>query len=121
MGGMCLAALFAFAGMGIGTVVYGGFAIGLIASGGFAAGIVVLGGFSVGLWAEGAMAISYFEFEEAPKIIKAILMFIGEGRRLFILFPLLLTSLLLILMAASNIVIYRENKRLREMDPWLLG
>lgn len=120
-GGMCLAAMFAFAGIGIGTLAYGGFAVGLVANGGFAAGVVAFGGFSMGLLAQGGMVLSYFTPDEAPKIMQSTLQFLMEARRLFVLLPLIFTPLLLILITISNLATYRENKRLREADSWLLS
>jgi hypothetical protein len=120
MGGLSVALVFAFCGLGIGTVAYGGCVAGVVAVGGFAAGLVAVGGYAVGLLAKGGVALSaYTSAKPAPELLKGLArtanLVLGRSGWL----SLLLMTFMLALLALSGVMRSLEQRRIQAADPWL--
>jgi hypothetical protein len=119
-GGLGAALLFAFCGMGAAPVAYGGVAVGLTAAGGAACGAAAVGGFAVGLLAEGGRALSAYNQQNAPELLKDLLNLWGNNNHERLGWVTMsLVALLLAVQAVAGVANRRERRRLQQTDPWL--
>ncbi len=122
-GGFALGLLFCWGGVGIGVLAYAGMALGLVAAGAMAVGAVAEGEVAIGAWVpehfRGATSISHYTAGNAPGFLKGLAallrvpMFIDR----YIIFFL---PSYCVAVAIFFYVQYREGKRTRRQEDWLL-
>lgn len=118
MGGLSVALVFAFCGVGLATVAYGGMVAGAVAVGGCAAGLVAFGGAALGLLAGGGAFYSAFSAANAPEFLKALARW-TEATAEWTWLPPLLIAVMFALLAMSGVLSRRERRRLQTADPWI--
>jgi hypothetical protein len=123
VGGFALGLLFAWGGLGVGGLVNAGMALGVVAAGGLAVGMVASGGQAIGLWVppgKSGGAITYYTSANVPPFLKSLESLLNSvvhvDRFVGIIMPAFLLTLL-----AFNFLLYREGKRVRAEDDWLIG
>jgi len=123
-GGFALGLLFAWGGFGMGGIVSAGMALGLIAAGGMALGVLAVGNPGMGLWVPYGWhrgdAISHYTSANVPPFLKSLEPVLNAAvsiNRYFVfIMPLFMLTLV-----ALQFLLYREGKRVRAEDDWLIG
>jgi hypothetical protein len=122
VGGFALGLLFAWGGLGVGGLVNAGMALGIVAAGGLAVGLVAAGGQAIGLWippGRSGGAISYYTSAHVPPFLKSLGSLLNSDLHIDRYFAIIMPVFLLTLLA-FNFLLYREGKRLRTEDDWLI-
>jgi hypothetical protein len=116
-GGICAALLYAWAGIGVGAIVFAGIAFGLLAVGGLAVGIVAVGATAIGFWAQGARCLSYYNTSDVPPILTTFDHILTNQQWFFAITGIGL-AIMLPLILITNVLQYREYRRVRAADVW---
>jgi len=129
-GGFALGLLLAWGGFGMGGMVSAGMALGLVAVGGMAVGLVAAGGYSVGAWVPYGWhhanaikfhsdALSYYTPQNVPPFLKSLEPLLNIANSINVYFVFVMPAFLLTLLLL-NFMMYREGKRVRAEDDWLI-
>jgi hypothetical protein len=122
-GGFTLGLLFAWGGFALGGVACAGTALGLVAAGGIAVGLVAVGNPGLGAWVpygwhHGA-ALSHYTAKNVPAFLRALEPLLNTAVSINRDFVIVMPLSLLLLFALSALQ-YREGKRVRTEDDWLI-
>jgi len=122
VGGFALGLLFAWGGLGVGGLVNAGMALGVVAAGGLAIGVVAAGGQAIGLWippGKSGGAISHYTSANVPPFLKSLESLLNSVVHIDRYFAIIMPAFLLTLLA-FQFLLYREGKRIRSEDDWLI-
>jgi len=119
-GGFALGLLFVWGGFGIGGIVTAGIAIGAVAVGGVAIGAVAAGGKVIAAWAPyGSESVSHYAAKNVPPLLKSLAPLLGIAGCINRHFAICLPLFYLMLFSMMYLQ-YREGRRVRAKDDWLL-
>jgi hypothetical protein len=121
-GGVALGLLFAFAGLGIGGMVNAGIAMGIVAVGGLALGVVAAGAYAMGAWVPPVTtyeSISYYPVGNAPPFLRSLESLLNADFRISQYMVIIVPVYLLMILAVRSLQ-YREGKRVRSENDWLI-
>jgi hypothetical protein len=117
-----LGLLFAFAGLGIGGMVNAGIAMGIVAVGGLALGVVAAGAYAMGAWVPPVTtyeSISYYPVGNAPPFLRSLESLLNADFRISQYMVIIVPVYLLMILAVRSLQ-YREGKRVRSENDWLI-